>query len=344
VILAEAALQAVARLRPDAPETHLARAHYLYRIHRDYDGALAELESAQRSLPNDPRAFELTGLILRRRGQPEEAARNLERALDLDPRNYFTMQQLAISYESLRHYSEAAAILDRALTFIPNDIVAKGGRAWIDFDWKGDIRPLHEIIDAILAKNPDTISEAADNWFLCALVEHNGVAAERALAALGDNPWWAEDVVILGRSFGEGLLARLMKDEAKAHAAFTKARAEQDKIVQAQPEYGPPLCVLGLIDAALGRKEAALAEGRRAIELLPLEKDSIDGGRMIQYFAVTAAWTGEKELALQQLEIGLRTPTPSVAQSYGGLKSLPFWDPLRGDPRFEAIVASLAPK
>jgi serine/threonine protein kinase/TolB-like protein/Tfp pilus assembly protein PilF len=344
VDLAEAALQTLARLRPDAAETHLARAHYLYRIHRDYDRSLAELENARRSLPNDPRLFELIGRILRRRGQPEEALRNLQRALELDPRNYFTLQQTAISYQQLRRYPEAAAMLDRVLTIIPNDVVARGARAWIDFDWKADIRPLHQMIEAILAKDPASVSDAADNWFCCALLEHDRAAAERALVALGDNPWWADDTVVLGRDFGEGLLARAMKDNTKAQAAFSKARSEQEKIVQAQPEYGPPLCVLALIDAGLGRKEAALMEGRRAIELLPLKKDSIDGGHMIQYFAVTAAWAGEKDLALQQLQIAIRTRSPSQVLSYGALKSSPFWDPLHGDPRFEKIVDSLAPK
>ena len=95
-----------------------------------------------------------------------------------------------------------------------------------------------------------------------------------------------------------------MKDEAKARAAFSKARAEQEKIVQAQPDYGPALCVLGLIDAALGRKEEALEEARRATELLPVEKDSVNGSRMLVYFAIVAAWAGEKDLALQQLELG----------------------------------------
>lgn len=99
-----------------------------------------------------------------------------------------------------------------------------------------------------------------------------------------------------------------------------------------------------MIDAALGRKDVALQEGRRAIAITPLEKDVADGSRVIQYFAMTAAWTGEKELALQQLEAGLRAPVASVALSYGALKLLPFWGPLRGDPRFEEIVASLAPK
>jgi hypothetical protein len=114
--------------------------------------------------------------------------------------------------------------------------------------------------------------------------------------------------------------------------------------VQAQPDYGPALCVLGLIDAALGRKDLALDEGRRAIALTALEKDVNNGSRVLQYFAITAAWAGEKELALQQLETGLRAPDASVMPSYGALKLHPFWDPLRGDPRFEQIVASLAPK
>jgi tetratricopeptide (TPR) repeat protein len=136
----------------------------------------------------------------------------------------------------------------------------------------------------------------------------------------------------------------MTKDEAKARTAFEAARAQQEKIVQAQPDYGPALCVLGLIDAALGRNDLALDEGRRAIALTPLEKDAINGSYVLQYFAITAAWAGDKELALQQLEAGLRVPQASEILSYGSLKLLPFWDPLRDDPRFEKIVASLAPK
>jgi len=344
LVSAEAALQAAIRLRPDAGETHLARANYLYYGPRDYAGALAELENARQSLPNHPRLFELTGYIFRRRGQQEEGLRNLEKALELDPRNYFIMQQIALSYQFLRRYPEEAAILDRALTIIPEDAATKVNRALVDFYWKADTKPLHQAIDSILAGDPGAISEVADSWFVCALAEHDRVAAERALVALGDSPWWVDAAVILSRSFGEGLLPRVMKDEAKARAAFSKARAEQEKIVQAQPDYGPALCVLGLIDAALGGKEAALKEGRRAIELLPVEKDSINGTRMLVYFAIIAAWADEKGLALQQLELGARAPTPSQALNYGSLKLLPFWDPLRDDPRFEKIVNSLAPR
>jgi serine/threonine-protein kinase len=331
-------------LRPDAGETHLARANYLYYCLRDYKGALTEVEVARHSLPNDPRLFELCGFILRRRGQQEEGARNLERAIELDPRNVYTLQQLAISYDGLRRYPEEAAILDRALTIVPNDAAIRTARAEVDYDWKAETRPLHETIDSIVATNPGAISDAAGEWFTCAVAERDPTAAELALAALGDNPCWSDGPFILSRTFGEGLRARMIKDEAQAQAAFSKARLEQEKIVQAQPDYGPPLCVLGLIDAALRRKEEALREGQRAIELLPVEKDSMNGSSMLVYFAVVAAWAGEKDLALQYLAANRQSYGVSQVASYGALKLLPFWDPLRGDPRFEKIVASLAPK
>jgi hypothetical protein len=200
------------------------------------------------------------------------------------------------------------------------------------------------MIDAILAQHPSAIGLAADTWFVCALADRDPAAAEQALVAVGDNACWSEGVIVLSRSFGEGLLARMVGDEGRVRAAFEAARTKQEKIVQAQPGYGPALCVLSIIDAALGKKDLALEEGRRAIALTPLEKDVNNGSRVVQYFAITTAWTGDKELALQQLEAGLRAPHASQMLSYGSLKLLPFWDPLRADPRFEKIVESLAPK
>jgi TolB-like protein/class 3 adenylate cyclase/Tfp pilus assembly protein PilF len=342
--LAEAAVQAATRLRPDAAETHLARAQYLYYGLRDYAGALAELEIARQALPNDPRVFELTGYILRRRGQQEEGLHNLQRAVALDPRNFLTLQQIAISYQNLGRYAETIAALDRVLAIMPDNIETRATRGEYYIYWKADTRPLQQTIDAILAQGSGGIASAAPSWFVCALAERDSAAAERALVALGDNPCWGEGTIILSRSFGEGLLARMTKDEARARTAFEAARAQQEKIVQAQPDYGPKLCVLAMIDAALGRNDLALDEGRRAIALTPLEKDTINGSYVRQYFAITAAWAGDKELALQQLEAGVRAPQASEMLSYGALKLFPVWDPLRGDPRFEQIVASLAPK
>ena len=337
---AEAAIQAALRLGPDTGETHLARAENLYRGHLDYDGALAELETAARSVPNNPQIFELKGYVQRRQGKHQEALQNLERAADLDPRNVVTLQQIAVSYSHLRRYAEAESAWKRALAVVRDDLNTKVELAGVDFTWKADVQPLRRLMDSIRATSPDTLKSVADAWFVCALAERNAPEAKDALLALGETPF-SDDVVQLSRPFLQGVIARMMNDHEQERAAFTAARAEQETIVKVQPNYAPALCVLGLIDAGLGRKEEALSEGRRAVELLPVEKDALIGPAMIKYLAMIAAWAGEKDLACEQLAIASRRPG---GVTYGNLKLMPFWDPLRGDPRFEKIVASLSPK
>ena len=338
--LADAAVQNAVRLAPDSGETHLALAENLYRGHLDYDRALAELAIAGRALPNNAHVLELTAYIHRRQGRHEEGVRDLQKALELDPRNLYILQQISFSYKFLRRCSEEAATLDRALAILPRDVDTRVGRAVVDLECSADTRPLHETIESILAEDPKAAESIADNWVTLALCERDASASERALAALQENSF-VQDAVHLSRNFGEGMVARIDHDEAKAHAAFAAARTEQEKVLAEQPDYGPALCVLGLIDAALGRKKEALQEGSRAVELLPVAKDAINGVHMIEYFAITAAWAGEKDLAFEQLATATRLPS---RMSYGQLKLHPFWDPLRGDPRFDQIVAALKKK
>jgi serine/threonine protein kinase/Tfp pilus assembly protein PilF len=340
--LAEAAIEAAFRLHPDAGEAHLARAQNLYRGYHDYDAALAELEIAAKTLPNNASVFELKGFIERRQGKQEEAVRSLERAAGLDPRNSVKLlQQIALSYRLLHRFAEQKSVLDRALAIEPNNVDTKLERAAVDFYWKADTRPLHQMVDSIRATNPAATQDIAEYWLGCALAERDAAAAKNAVIAAGENPAFTDEIVDFSRPFMEGVIARMTKDDAGARAAFAAARAEQQKILQAPESYGPALCVLGLIDAGLGRKEEALREGRRAVELLPAKKDAIYGIGMVEYFAMIAAWAGDKDLACEQLAIAIRPPSPL---NYGHLKLWPFWDPLRGDPRFEKIVASLAPK
>ena len=339
---AEAAIESASRMRPDAGETHLARAENLYRGYYDYDGALAELDIARRTLPNDSRIPELAGYIVRRRGKQEEGLQYLLRSLELDPRNFLLLQQTALSYQILQRYAEMARVLDRGLAIKPDDIETRAARAVVEFDWKADTRPVHQLMQELRARNPTALKRVADTWFTCALAERDPAAAEAAISALGENPYdYNQGAVYFNPFILNGLIARMMNDEAKARAAFTAARAEQEKVVHAQPNHGPALCVLGLIDAALGRKDEALREARRAVELLPVEKDAFSGPQMIEILAMAAAWLGQKDLACQQLSIETRLPG---SVSYGQLKLMPYWDPLRGDPRFEKLVASLAPK
>jgi tetratricopeptide (TPR) repeat protein len=337
---AQAAVEAAIRLRPQAGESHLLRAAHLYCGYRDYDGALKELDIARQTLPNDPEIFELTGYILRRRGKSEEGLQSIQRALDLDPRNFYTLQQIALSYGQLRRYVEETAVLDRAIAVKPDDVETRVNREVIALDWKADTRPLHRVIDEVRAQNPDAAKNIADSWVLLAFAERNPTCLESALRALGNNSW-GDNATLLSVALGEGLLARLQHDEDKAHAAFMRARDEQAKLVEADPNFAPPISVLGLIDAYLGHKKEALEETQRALDLLPVTKDMSNGTDILQYGAVAAACVGEKDLACERLAAAVSHPS---VLSYGRLKLLPWWDPLRGDPRFEKIVASQAPK
>jgi serine/threonine-protein kinase len=255
------------------------------------------------------------------------------------------LQSIAGNCATLGRYAEQQRWLGRVLAIAPNDAVTKVIVASADFEWRADIQPLHRTIESIRAKSPaGTLVEGiANSWFKCALAERDVAAAKDALvaAAAGQNTIQLGDDVICNRPFMEGVIARMAKDDGKARSAFTAARAEQEKIVEAEPNFGPPWCVLGLIDAALGHKEEALREGRRAVELLPVEKDAVRGPAMVKYLAMIAAWVGDNEFACQQLTIAARPPRTAT---YGQLKLLPFWDPLRGDPCFEKLVASLEPK
>jgi tetratricopeptide (TPR) repeat protein len=343
--LAERAIEAAFRIHPDAGEAHLARAQNLYQGYLDYNAALAELEVAAKTLPNKASVFKLKGLIERRQGKPEEALRSLKRAMDLDPRNVDTLKQIAYSYRLLRRFGEQKSILERALAIEPNNVDIKLELATLEFYWKADTRPLHQIIDSIRATNPAATRDIPEYWpeywLFLALAERDATAAKNAIIAAGENPALTDETVNFSGPFMEGVIGRMTNDDATARAAFTAARAEQQKIIQAPESYGPALCVLGLIDAGLGQKAEALRKGRRAVEILPVEKDAIHGVSMVEYFAMIAAWVGDKDLACEQLAIAVRPPSPL---NYGNLTLLPFWDPLRGDPRFEKIVASLAPK
>ncbi|MEP6604194.1 MAG: hypothetical protein ABJB69_09620, partial [Spartobacteria bacterium] len=337
--LANTAIQTALRLRPGSGEAHLALAEHLYRGYRDHEHALAELTLARRALPNEPQVFELIGFIARRQGRWEESTTNLKRALELDPRNLFFLQQLSLTYELQRRYRDLAAVLDRALKLVPSDPDTRVARALIDLAERADPRPAHATIEAVVAEDPASAESIAGRWFYVAMCERDNVGISRALAVVPpeglseSNIWWP-------RAFFEGLAARVRGDAGAARASFTTARAEVEKITREQADYAQGLIVLGVIDAGLGHKDDAIREGTRAVALVPVSKDAIDGTDLILNLAVIYACTGEKDLALKQLAEAAQLPS---TLNYGWLRLHPDWDPLRGDPRFEKIVASLAP-
>jgi TolB-like protein/class 3 adenylate cyclase len=340
LLMADAALQSILRINSLSGEAHLAMAQHSYWGYRDYDRARLELAKAQQLLPNDPLIPLLTGYIDRREGGLEKSTKEMERALELDPRNVFILQQISFNYESLRRFREMAQVLDRVLRVTPKDVNTRVQRAKVDLAWRGDTRPLHLAIDTIIAEDSSVASTLASQWIDLAFCERDFSAATRALAAAPPNGIDA-DGFQLPNAWYEGLIARFRGDESDARKAFRAARIDVEKTVREQPQYAEPLSLLGMIDAALGSKEDAIREGTSATDLLPVSKDSRVGAVLIENLAAIYAWTGEKALSCERLESLVRIPSDV---NYGGLKLRPEWDPLRGDPRFEKIVAELAPR
>jgi TolB-like protein/Tfp pilus assembly protein PilF/predicted Ser/Thr protein kinase len=339
--LAKSAIDSAFRLQPDSGEAHLALATYFYHCYFDYDRARDELDIARRSLPNNARIFQWSGLIDRRQNRWHDAVRDFNNALALDPQNRELLAGNTQIYFFLRDYKKAMEMRQRMVALHPTE-----DHRWFtaDFDLilRADTRALHALLQQETADDYET---SVDRLRL-ALRERDTAAAERALERLRTLGEDAINVRGVGdakfnRAYLEGLIDRLKGDAVSAKSAFTKARMEQEKAVSLQPQKGPALSVLGLIDAALGRKEDALREGKRALELSPPEKDSLDASDVLYYFVVICAWVGERDLAIEQLQASAKLP---AGVSYAEISLDPHWDPLRGDPRFEKIVASLAPK
>jgi serine/threonine-protein kinase len=337
--LAEAALQNAQRLQPEAGETHLAAAFLRY-CQLDYDDARSELALAQRALPNESFVYELAGYMDRRQGRWEESERNLRRALELDPRNFYFLQQLSFSYDKLRRFDEMRVLMDRALAVAPDDPGARINRAQVDLFARADTKPERAVFDALIRENPQAGRELAVELIQLALYERDFAAADRALAGMAETGG-LEGAFSFPRMWYAGLIARAKGDAAAAREAFTAARAEVAKALSERGEFPQPLSVLAMIDAALGNKEEAVAEGRRASQLLPLTQDAITGADILEHLAITYALCGDKDQALEQLSILSKIPSEV---NYGTLRLDPIWDSLRGDPRFEKIVADLAPK
>jgi TolB-like protein/Tfp pilus assembly protein PilF len=338
--LAETSVKAAVHLQPDSGETHLAQAIHFYWGYLNYDRAREELAKAQAALPNNARIFAFLGRIDRRQGRWDEAVRNLERAVDLDPRNADPLESLAETYFLLRRYGKAIAIYNRVLALQPQNAFLRAWIVGVGVDADANMAPIHATLNTIEAEGPASAAEITPVSFEIARRERDPAAAARALAYISKDSY-TNGSSPFPHAFYEGVVAQLRQDAPGAQAAFTDARAETEKIVRAQPNNANPLSILALIDAQLGEKEKAIREGRTACDMLPISKDAFNGVELITNLATVYALTGEKDLALEQLEIVAKLP---AGPNYGQLRLGPEWDSLRGDPRFEKIVASLAPK
>ncbi|CAN5624409.1 hypothetical protein BH20VER1_BH20VER1_17920 [soil metagenome] len=341
--LARRAIDDAAAVRPDDGDVHLARARLHYWGSRDYGSALAELELARRALPNAPEVVYFTSLIERRQGEWEKSIEHIQQAARMDPRDVNIFDNLATTQIALRRYADAARTLDQLLTWRPDDFNVRLTRAWVDVFARADLQALQSLLFSSDAQ-PGDADVAASARLHLALAQRDHAAAKAALAAYGQpelRPELSDLAYITPREWYEGLIASAQGDEKTARSAFLAARERAAAALSRRPDDARAVMMLAEIDARLGRGEEAIRGGERAVQLLPVAKDALDGPIILRRLAGIYAQISESARALDLLEQAAVTPN---SIHYGSLKLDEVWDPVRTDPRFETIAASLAPR
>ncbi|MGE5213083.1 MAG: FlgO family outer membrane protein [Nitrospirota bacterium] len=340
--LARMALQKAEEIQPNAGEVYAQKGLYAYHGFRDYDGALKELEKAKELLPNEARIYVTIGAIDRRTARWKETQANFRRAIELDPRNFLVLMEAGSAFQGMRLYPESKKLIERSLTVIPDDPWALFLLGFNFFAQTGDIAELRKQLDVVAEQGPHAERTIAYPLLYCSWVQRDRAAAEKAVALIPpEGIANSFDEAAVPRDYCVGRTAWLFGDKDLAKTALGSARTIFERTTREQPDYPQAWAYLGLTDAMLGRCSEAIQEGKRACEIMPVTKDSWVGPVFITYLAEIYAVCGEKDAALQQLKISAELP---VGITYGELKQSPEWESLRGDPRFEQIVASLAPK
>jgi len=340
ISLAETAVSSALRLRPDSAEAHFARADYLFRCLRDYDRALEELAIARPGLPNSTPFFILSGYINRRRNHFPEAERAFSTASALDPRNPNAYNLLADTYVLERQFPEAVHVYDNVLAAGETVPIVRFRRAGSILYGTGDTGPMRDILE----KFPGMEFAGGQTPVRCwmAMLDHDYAQAEKFLADSSRKDFQDVDFSFyFPKSWYEAMIAREKGDSVRAASAFRECREILAQRLIVKPEHARTIAVLAQVDAGLGNKELAVREAQHAIDLVPISKDIYDGALVLEGLAEVYTWTGERDRAIELVQKLLTMPGYT---NYGRLKFHPLWAPLRGDPRFDNIVASLAPK
>jgi len=335
------------RLQPNLGEGHSALGLYLYYEEADYEGALREFALASKALPNDGDVGLYIAAVQRRRGHWAEAIAAYQRAEAIDPRNQVTLYDASQTYFGLRDWSNALRGLDRVLQLAPDSVNVKIQRGYTEFFAKGNTAPIKAALESIPANvDPDGVVTFA-RWDV-SLMDRDPAAAERALAACRLEAITSQPGTPLPKSYLQGCIDLVRNDTARAQIDFEAARPALEKTVADSPQDSTRHAQLGLLYAFMGRKEDALREGRRAVELLPIARDVIEGAIAQAFQALIFARTGETDKAISEIERLLTTPfaldyaDDSITLS--DLRTRWEWDPLRNDPRFQKILAIPEPK
>ena len=325
------------QLQPDLPEAHLAMGFSLYYGDNDFEGALKEFEIAQRGLPNEAEGYLALGSIQRRMGKWPESNASLEKAAILNPKDSWVLQNLALSYATLRDFGAANKTIDRGLKVSPDNLGLWEIKAKLAVAEKGDLSVSEKAFQAAksIPMNDETKLRIAGGRVDVFLLERKYQEALQEAESLSDGLLAGIPQALCGKYYLVGFARKALHDETGARAALLKAK-DLVEVLLKQSSDSPDLHIqLAKVLAYLGEKDAALTEARRATEILPESKDAFGGPEITEGVAEVYATVGENARAIELLEGLLSRPSPVTVAL---LKLSPAWDPLRKDPRFQALI------
>jgi tetratricopeptide (TPR) repeat protein len=339
------AAESALRLQPNLGEALHAKGYYYYACLKDYDTAVHYFEQARQFLPNSRRLPESLAYVARRQGHWDRSESYFSEAERLDPRNAKLLTQHAASYIALRRFPEALRKLDQVLDITPGDvdtIVEKAAIAQAE----GDL-PRAAALLAPLHPNADDPSGLETEVYQAILERHPAPIISRIKEIL------VKPDPTLGYFNGElrfwlGWAQQVTGDHGGAQATWRQARSQLESVLKEQPENWGLIADLALTDAGLGDKAVALALAERAIAANPIEKDALTNPIPIEILARVTARIGEPERAIAALQKLLSIPyaghlAGNVPLTPALLRLDPMFDSLRGNPRFEKLLASGAP-
>jgi TolB-like protein/Flp pilus assembly protein TadD len=331
--LAEQALQ----LQPDLPEAHLAMGFSQYYGDNDFEAALKEFEIAQRGLPNEAEGYLALGAIQRRLGKWPESTASLEKAASLNPKDSWVLQNLALNYQMLRDFDAANKTIDRGLQINPTGVGLWDTKSKLAIAEKGDLSVVEKAFQTVKSmpmSNEEKLRIAgvrADVF----LLERKYKEGLREAESVPDDLLTSIPAALCGKYYLIGFARKALQDETGARAAFQKARDLLEAQLKQSPDAAEMHIQLAKVLAYLGQKDAALAEAQRATELLPESKDAFGGPEIAEGVAEVYCIVGDYGRAIELLDGLLSRPSNITVP---GLKVNPIWDPLRKDPRFQALI------
>jgi serine/threonine-protein kinase len=337
--LAQRALE----LQPDLPEAHLARGYSYYWGDNDYDAGLKEFEIAQRGLPNEAEVYLAIGAIQRRQGKWIESTANMEKAVSLNPKDWWSLQNLAHNYTMQRNFTAANKTVDRALELNPNGMGLWETKVKLAIAEKGDFSVYEQALDKVkpLRMNNEERLKIVSAQADLLLFQRKYQQVLQLAESVTDDSLAAIPGALAGKYYAIGIAEKGLDDHAAARAAFVKAKDLLEEQVKQKPDDANLHVQLAKMLAWVGEKDAAVAEAQRATDLRPESKDAFDGPKVTEDVAQVYAIIGDNARAIELLDGLLSRPTGVTLQS---LKVNPAWDPIRKDPAFEALFAKYARK